>query len=115
MKPTLDVLLDKLPPSNLEKNLQWFRNHLPKQKQCLSVNESNKQSYQQHYLPFQLINNSSEDGERPFLICSYNDVGSGKYRSPWTNRLYHWSKDCQLFIAVQSGEKALDTSAEKLR
>ena len=117
MDPTVDLLLDKLPPFNLEKNIQWFRNDIPKQKRCTSINKSNddQPSRPQHYLPFQLIDSSSKDGERPFLICPYNDVGSSQYRSPWTNKLYKWNKNNHEIIDDQSGEIALDPSTEKLR
>lgn len=117
MEPALDLLLDKLPPSSLEKNLQWFHSHIPNQNQCASLvkGSNNQPSRQNHYIPFQLIDNTSQDGERPFLIGAYNDAGSGQYRSPWTNRLYHWNKDNHSIIDVQSGEIDLDTSTGKLR
>ena len=87
MEPAVDLLLSKLPPANLEKNIQWFRTHVPQQ-------QSNyHKRCQQHHLPFQVVDSSSEEGERPFLICEYNRVGSCQYRSPWTNRLYRWKKN----------------------
>ena len=110
MEPTVDLLLNRLPPSNLEKNSQWFGARIPKQMQSSpDVNESKNQSQRQHhYLPFQVIDDSSQDGERPFLICAYNDAGSEQYRSPWTNQLYSRNK-------IVEGSRDTGTSNEILR
>ncbi len=116
MEPTVDLLLSKLPPANLEKNSQWFRTHIPKQQQDGPEGESNDQKRcHQHYLPFQVVDNSSEEGERPFLICEYNGVGSGQYRSPWTNRLYRWKKNENGDNDLQSINVNPVTTNEKVR
>jgi capping protein beta len=43
------------------------------------------------FLPFDLledVGNDQEEEEKPFLLCSYNQVQSGTYRSPYTSRLF---------------------------
>ena len=117
---TMDLLLNKLPPSNLEKNLQWFNARRPMQKQSVDGNESKnkKQTQHRHYLPFQvlrLLDNSSQDGERPFLICAYNDEGLGQYRSPWTNQLYRRNGNERGNDDVQLVDVAREGTNEKLR
>jgi F-actin capping protein, beta subunit len=117
MDPVVDLLLNKLPPSDLGKNVHWFGNRIPKQEQSVVVIENKNQRLhqQQHYLPFCVMNISSQDGERPFLICACNDAGSGQYRSPWTNRLYRWNKNERDSNDVPFADVASDASNEKSR
>lgn len=42
------------------------------------------------YLPFQALEDvgTDDDEEKPFLLCSYNQVGNGAFRSPYTSRVF---------------------------
>lgn len=44
------------------------------------------------FLPFDVLedvgDDQEEEEEKPFLLCSYNQVQSGTYRSPYTSRLF---------------------------
>jgi glutaredoxin len=115
MEPAVDLLLDKLPPSNLEKNVQWFGNRPPKQKQSVDLpKKKHPKQHLHHYIPFSVHNNSSQKGEKPFLIFPYNDVGD-HYRSPWTNRLYRYNEQGDNNNGAQIENNDLDTSNERLR
>jgi F-actin capping protein, beta subunit len=83
----MESLLNKAPPSDLEKNLQWLRTNLCWQ-QNNNTEKKQLQNDDKYFIPFQVIDKSSQAGERPFLICGYNEVREGLYRSPWTNCIH---------------------------
>jgi F-actin capping protein, beta subunit len=94
------LLLNQAPPSNLEQNVPWLlraaaiQQQQPPQTQQLPVTTDERMNdvRNKYYIPFQVVvvdESNTLDGERPFLICAYNNERSNQlYRSPWTNRLY---------------------------
>jgi hypothetical protein len=93
----LSSLLDQSPPADRAKLLKALRERLIANANNNNENnvvflETLNQSY--HYqIPFSVIESENE-GERPFLTCSYNaipDISTPsflKYRSPWTNKIH---------------------------
>jgi F-actin capping protein, beta subunit len=82
---TVQSLLEKAPPSDLERNWPWLRAPIPSSDSLDVVD----QKYE--HLAFSVADAALlHDGERPFLLCEYSQVVNQKYlhRSPWTNRIY---------------------------
>jgi F-actin capping protein, beta subunit len=79
-------ILEKTPPSDLEKNLNWFR-------KLLQDNPDASNALVTKYpIPFYVVEPKC-DGERPFLACGYNRNGDNQHRSPWTNTLHPKGED----------------------
>lgn len=80
-------LLEAAPPADLEKNLKDLKALLLGDASCNNP-DAVQALERKHPLPFQVID-CNEDGEKPFLTCWYNRVGSSEqYRSPWTNKTH---------------------------
>jgi hypothetical protein len=101
----MQSLLSIAPPSDLDKNLQWFR------KNSVEQQNTNIQQHDTYYIPFQVMDKSIHSGERPFLLCRYNEVGEGRYRSPWTNRVYRSSSEEQQNVE----DEIVDVKNEEVR
>jgi hypothetical protein len=97
----LSSLLDQSPPADRAKLLKCLRERLAKNNDDnVEFLETLNQSYQ-NQIPFSVIASENE-GERPFLTCSYNAIPGDittttttnaapnalKYRSPWTNEIH---------------------------
>ena len=72
-----ESLLRQSPPADLSRNLECLSDLLRGQKDSVDSLQS------RHYIPFS-VKESSEEGEKPFLTCRYNQIAPGEYRSPWT-------------------------------
>lgn len=83
-------ILRKTPPAELEKTLEGLQ---------LLAGDHDAETIdavrQRLQLPFGVDNQSKEveEGEKPFLLCPYNKVKDGVYRSPWTGRAWPGGTD----------------------
>jgi len=104
---TVESLLEKAPPSDLERNWPWLRSRIPLK------DDDPKECPKYEPLAMQVAEASmlQNDGERPFLVCEYNQVVKESKeccRSPWTNRVYSNSE-------INITDTALEVTNEEFR